>query len=204
MRFGGQWARYAEAPMALRDFLGNLCTHTELFTEIDHHRGQGRILEVGVGTGSMSIFLSWLGYTVTAIDTSVEVLAGAARNHASFAGRPIRFVEGDAFELPFPADRFDVAFHQGLLEHFSDEEIHRLLDEQLRVAPVVVASVPNENYPRRDFGDERLMSQAEWERILAPYEQVTSRPYFEGARRRLRRPKPIMYLATIRRGGWRT
>jgi ubiquinone/menaquinone biosynthesis C-methylase UbiE len=185
--------------MTVRDFMGNVFTHMDLFEEIARYRKDGRVLEVGVGTGSMSIFLSWLGYRVTAVDNSPEVLNTARRNSAAFHGHHVQFVEADAFKPPFVDDSFDVAFHQGLLEHFSDGDIHKLLSEQLRVAPIAVARMPNHAYPRRDFGDERLIREAGWETILSPFHQVTSRSYFPQPARRWRPSEPIMYLATVAR-----
>ena len=79
------------------------------------------------------------------------------------------FKKADAFNLPFDDDSFDVCFSQGFLEHFSDDDIRKLLREQLRVSRKVLFSVPSFWYPRQDFGDERLMKKEDWLRILSEF-----------------------------------
>ena len=116
----------------------------------------------------------------------------------------VKFMKADGFELPFRDSSFDVTFHQGLLEHFDDEQIAALLSEQLRVSRSVVFSVPNRFYKRKDFGDERLLSKAEWEWILAKFRVVESRCYHKsGVRPKwlfgLKRRRKTMYLARIER-----
>jgi ubiquinone/menaquinone biosynthesis C-methylase UbiE len=77
-----------------------------------------RILEVGAGTGRDSETLSSKGAEVWTLDYSEESL-GLMANHIE---QPVRIVCGDAFALPFASDSFDVVFHQGLLEHFTNPE----------------------------------------------------------------------------------
>jgi SAM-dependent methyltransferase len=48
----------------------------------------------------------------------------------STVGRPGHFVRGDAFQLPFPDEQFDLVFSTGLLEHFSNPAI--LMREMIR------------------------------------------------------------------------
>lgn len=169
------WHKYYQTPLSLEGLLGNLYGQKEFLLTIVDSPAK-KLLEVGTGSGGMSLFFSWLGRDVTAIDLDPEVIAKAKTEVARFNGR-VTFEVADAFKLPYPDQSFDLVFHQGLLEHFSDNDIHRLLGEQLRVAKQVVFSVPNKYYPRKDYGNERLMSQAEWERILSPYKIITSRCY---------------------------
>jgi ubiquinone/menaquinone biosynthesis C-methylase UbiE len=110
-------------------------------------------------------------------------------------------VEADAFSLPFPAQSFDVAFTAGFFEHFSDDEIGRLLSEQLRVARRVVFSVPNAAYPSRDFGNERLMSRAQWDALLRShgFELEHSADYAPVAVAAWKKFPRVHYLAVVRR-----
>lgn len=132
----------------------------------------GKILEVGTGTGYMSIWLSrsFPYNEVMALDQNKEIVRRAAYMNGALSGK-VAFCEGSAFNLAslFPNERFDVIFHQGFLEHFSDEEIIALLEQQLRLAHYVIFSVPSKFYPRIDFGDERLMELEDWLKILAPF-----------------------------------
>jgi SAM-dependent methyltransferase len=190
------WHHYYEKELTVRDLFGNLGGQRELLATI-YERGPKRILEIGTGSGAMSILFSWLGLDVTSVDLEPAVVEKAIRENAKFNGSA-KFAVADAFHLPFPDHSFDLIFHQGLLEHFSDADIRTLIAEQLRCAPVVVISVPNRFYPRRDFGNERLLAKAQWENILSPFKIVESRYY---SPKTLPKPwilrAPIQYLAIV-------
>jgi SAM-dependent methyltransferase len=164
------WHEYYREKLTIPQFLTNLNAHSILFEKItEENPNRMKVLEVGVGTGSMSIFLSWLGYEVVGIDNNKKVLEQAKRNVKRFNGK-VKLVLCDAFFLSEKfGDEFDVAFSQGLLEHFNDEEISSLVDEQLKVAKTVYFSVPSYFYPQQDFGNERLMTVEEWKTILKKF-----------------------------------
>lgn len=69
------------------------------------HR-QLKILDVGCGTGFLSLLLSELGHTVYGLDFSPRMIA-VARDKARRNNLPITFSQGDAEVPPFPAGRFD-------------------------------------------------------------------------------------------------
>lgn len=64
------------------------------------------ILDVGCGTGSLSIVLSQLGHAVTGIDFSPEMIA-RARAKAAAGAHPIEFHVMDAADPRFPPAQFD-------------------------------------------------------------------------------------------------
>lgn len=104
---------------------------------------EGRILDVGCGLGCMAVPLSALGYEVTGIDNDEKVVEAASHNAKRFGGK-IKIVYGDVFEIDkkFGKDSFDACISGGVLEHFPKEQIRRLVDKQLFVSPVVIASMP--------------------------------------------------------------
>ncbi|MFH1088622.1 MAG: class I SAM-dependent methyltransferase [Patescibacteria group bacterium] len=190
------WSEYYAKDMGIDGYIRNLYGQKDFLTAIIDDKPK-RVLEVGAGTGTMSIFLSQLGIEVTTIDNDQIVLTKADEMKRRLAGKNI-LVEGDAFKLPFPDQSFDIVFHQGLLEHFSNENIQQLLKDHLRVAPVVWLSVPNQFYPHRDVGDERLLSKQVWEGILSPYHIEISRYYSLKLFPKWYLPRvPIQYMAKI-------
>lgn len=185
------WNEYYKKEFGVRDLFGNLYGQKEFADELAHQSCDSKFLEVGSGSGTFAIFLSWLGFKVVSIDLDAKVLEGARTNAQKFNAQ-VSFQVADTFKLPFVDNSFDVIFHQGLLEHFKDDDIRRMLDEQLRVAKRVIFSVPNNFYPRKDFGDERLMTKLAWENILNKYKIIKSQNYS------LKRfPKFFIYRANI-------
>lgn len=76
--------------------------------------GAVRVLEVGAGTGVMSLLIAELGYQLTAIDISRGMLQ-EARRKAAQRSLPITFEIADAEVLPFPEDQFDAVFGRHIL-----------------------------------------------------------------------------------------
>jgi 2-polyprenyl-3-methyl-5-hydroxy-6-metoxy-1,4-benzoquinol methylase len=72
------------------------------------------ILDIGCGTGSLSVVMAGLGHTVTGIDLSPSMIA-RARTKASTLGFPIEFQVMDAAFPQFPADHFDAIVCRHLL-----------------------------------------------------------------------------------------
>lgn len=101
--------------------------HWKLFQEMMAGEDAGRCLEVGCGRGSISSYFADHGFDCFLLDSSKTVLETA---QAIFGrnGHRATFVHGDALDIPFEADSFDVVVSIGLLEHF--EDVERLLAEQ--------------------------------------------------------------------------
>lgn len=129
-----------------------------------------RALETGVGFGYGAIWLSLRGVLATGIDYSQEIVDRANRINQLLNGSAL-FYFGDMFRLSeYARGEYDVIFHQGVLEHFSDDEIREILSQQLAIGRRVVFSVPSVFYPfEKEFGNERNLSLEEWEGILADY-----------------------------------
>ena len=64
-----------------------------------------RVLDVGCGAGTNSLFLSRSGYRVSGIDVAPAALE-AARARAARVRLAVDFQEGDALRLPYPRARF--------------------------------------------------------------------------------------------------
>lgn len=85
-----------------------------------------KILDVGAGTGRLSIPLQRKGGEVTACDVSPEMLKVLARKN-----RHIETVVGEAESLPFPDNSFDVITAAFLIVHLKNPT--RFFDEVYRV-----------------------------------------------------------------------
>ena len=76
--------------------------------------GQARILDVGAGTGFLSLLLAEKGHWLTALDLSRGML-DKARGKADRLNLAIDFLIGDAESLPFEDNSFDFVVSRWLL-----------------------------------------------------------------------------------------
>jgi len=102
-----------------------------------------RSLEVGSGTGSYSLILKKLGIVdeVYLLDYSKESLKIAEDNFKKYGIRG-KFILGNALDLPFKDNYFDIAISGGLLEHFSEKDALKILSEKARVSRYTLTQVP--------------------------------------------------------------
>jgi SAM-dependent methyltransferase len=91
------------------------------------------VLDVGCGFGLESLRLARAvtpGGSVTGVDASARFVAEAQRRAAA-EGLTVTFVEGDAADLPFPDDAFDVTRAERVLVYLPDPDA--ALAEMVRV-----------------------------------------------------------------------
>lgn len=125
-----------------------------------------RILDLGCGLGTGCIPLSTFGYRITGIDNDDKVVEAARKNAERF-GRNVQIIHGDVFDIDkiFGPDSFEACLSGGLLEHFSEEQIQKLIRKQLFVAPKLVAYMPIASHPGEKWNDDiyrNLWSEEYW------------------------------------------
>ena len=98
---------------------------------LDASLEEAKILDVGAGTGRISICLAGRGAHVTGIDSSEEMLR-KAEEKVRIAGVSVNFEVGDAHHLPFEDRSFDYVVSLRTLMHVVDWR--RVLNEMCRVA----------------------------------------------------------------------
>lgn len=93
---------------------------------------KGPVLDIGCGTGSISLPVASSGFRVVAIDHSLEMI-NIARQKADLTGvnSKINFVVADADALPFRHDTFGALLAAGVLHHL--ERIEPTISEIARV-----------------------------------------------------------------------
>jgi len=80
-----------------------------VWTELSNNlilKAKLNILDIGCGTGEMSLLLSQMGHCVTGIDLSENMLC-VAEEKAKNKGLNIKFIKGDAEDPPFGSNEFD-------------------------------------------------------------------------------------------------
>lgn len=88
------------------------------------------ILDVGTGTGFLALIFAEMGHNVTGIDISRHMLE-KSRNNADKLRLNVDFMHGDAENLPFDDDTFDIVVNRYLLWTMPNPEL--AIDEWSRV-----------------------------------------------------------------------
>jgi SAM-dependent methyltransferase len=129
-----------------------------------------RLIEVGAGSGHLSLLLHELGYDTTLLDFSPIALEHAramytAHGHTTklAAVDDGRFILGDAFALPeMRLGGFDLAWNSGVCEHFDSVGLERMLRGMATIASKVLVVVPNPESVFYLAGRRRATAQNSW------------------------------------------
>jgi ubiquinone/menaquinone biosynthesis C-methylase UbiE len=93
-----------------------------------------RVLEIGCGPGGLVLRAQRMHPDAEIVGLDPDPLALAkARRKAERAGRPVRFDQGRAGELPYPDESFDRVLSSFMFHHLDDAEKRRALAEVRRV-----------------------------------------------------------------------
>ena len=158
------WAEF----LSTKTLFMNAIQLNELLWTIQRHiPGGAQLLEVGFGSGTTTVLLSDIGYHVTALDIDQTLVDRFILRYPDWieTGR-VEVKQADMFSLPWKEKTFELAYHQGVLEHFSDDEIILALKEEARVAHWIIFDVPNRRGNKHPFGDERLLPPSHWRNLI--------------------------------------
>lgn len=124
-----------------------------------------KVIEMGCGTGLMAGYLQKLGLDVVALDLSQPVLDYACRiAKQSNIISPCKYQQGDILNLEYRKNSFDVSYSNGVLEHFNDEEIIKILKQQMNISKYVIFGIPSTYFDMSEkmLGNERGLTLKEW------------------------------------------
>lgn len=95
---------------------------------------QGRVLDVGCGTGEHALLAAGRGLPATGIDAAAAAIA-IAEGKARDRDLPARFLVWDALELAALGEQFDTVLDCGLFHVFDDDSRSRYIDSLKAVIP---------------------------------------------------------------------
>ncbi len=81
-----------------------------------HAAAASRVLDLGCGSGWLSVYLSREGFKVTGIDVADHALE-LGRQWAAMEDLQIQFDAGDLGDLPYPDGSFDAVVANSIIEH---------------------------------------------------------------------------------------
>jgi cyclopropane fatty-acyl-phospholipid synthase-like methyltransferase len=99
---------------------------------VDDGNPGGRLLDLGCGTGTHSIYLAQKGYSVVGVDFSPKAIA-LARQKARQAGISVDLQLGDVTRLDFLHDPFDIALDVGCFHGLNKAERSRYAETLARL-----------------------------------------------------------------------
>jgi SAM-dependent methyltransferase len=107
----------------------------------------GRVLDVGCGTGELTLLAASRGLDATGVDSSPRAIAIARRKAADRGAGRVRFEVGDALDLGFLGGGFDAVLDSGVFHVFDDTDRARFVESIRRVL------VPGGRYHLLVFSD---------------------------------------------------
>jgi ubiquinone/menaquinone biosynthesis C-methylase UbiE len=127
--FQGRYNDFTQGRFTDEFIYGRYQIFEEVEEELSRLPANGKVLDLGCGTGHFSNYILKKGFEVHAIDPSVKMLEYARNNFSD-----IQFIEGVASSLPFPDNTFDLVISIEVFRyltkadlHLSYSEIHRVL-----------------------------------------------------------------------------
>lgn len=129
----------------------------------------GKILEVGSGTGIVCSQLASEGFDVTGIDVNEHIIKLAKEIEREYFGeRKVKYIKKSMFELDFQEKEFDLAYSVGVLEHFDDNMIIDTIKQQLRIAKKVIIVIPTKWFDDDEtlHGDDRFLTLKHWRNMI--------------------------------------
>jgi hypothetical protein len=132
----------------------------------DHTKEHGKILETGFGFGTTLELLRDLDYDIYGFDLEPIAIDAATERYPYLKNR---LSVGDILDESSYPDLYDTIIHQGVLEHFSDEDILKILNIQSRKCKNIIFDVPNNlrQSTEDEGGDTRFETPQFWEEMLS-------------------------------------
>ncbi|WP_053220175.1 class I SAM-dependent methyltransferase [Virgibacillus senegalensis] len=147
----------------------------ERLKQILEWNGTESVLDIATGGGHVANALAPLARKVTAFDLTSEMLVASEKFVKGNGHANVDFIQGDAEELPFGDDSFDVAVCRIAAHHFSNvstfvQEAYRIVKKG-GVFLLIDNTAPendrmdkfyNEMEKRRDYSHQRALKKSEW------------------------------------------
>lgn len=141
----------------------------KLIKILKKYSNNGKILEVGSGTGIVCSKLAYDGYNVSGLDSSKEIIQLAEQLEKEYFGEnKVKYINQSMFELDMPKKSFDLCYSVGVLEHFEDDKIIDAIKKQLNISQKVIIVIPTTWFDDSEtiHGDDRFLKLNYWRKLI--------------------------------------
>lgn len=88
----------------------------------------GKLLDIGCGSGWLSIFFAEKGFEVDGIDSSSLAIAEANDKKKSKDLNKLNFIKHNALTYPYEKEKYDIVFDRGFFHHIPEENWQEYLN----------------------------------------------------------------------------
>ena len=128
--------------------------------------GKNNIAEFGCGISNITKLIINKRSNFTVIDNNNDMLRLSEIN----LDKNINYMLGNITQRMNL--KSDLIHSHGVLEHFSVNNIKKVINNQLKISNNLIHYVPSNKYSYKSFGDELLLSKEEWEELVNPDEII--------------------------------
>ncbi len=156
--------------------LSNILLHWPYLLRIVQLRPK-KMLEIGCGPADHSVFLSYIKpkTKISLLDNDNQIINSLKKN---LFNKITKFYicnitnKKDVLKQKFLKNEFDLIYSQGLMEHFDKNNFQTIINNFLPYTQKILISIPAENYPNRDFGNELLRSKKQLTEVISPIKNI--------------------------------
>jgi|TARA_Y100000034_G_scaffold11832_2_gene12368 2-polyprenyl-3-methyl-5-hydroxy-6-metoxy-1,4-benzoquinol methylase len=193
MKFHDHWKAVEEAidSEGIDYFAKRNVTAEKLFSISDRHAPlvnaivdlkPKSALEIGAGRGVIAIKVSQSVPRVLGVDRNPGYIKVETATNEFLGGNAEFRKTLNGFTDTYDGEKFDVIFNQGVMQHYSDTEIKKLVFKCLTKCKTFVFSVPSNKYKYPPSqtpyfeATERFLTPYKWKKILKGF-KVTVKSY---------------------------
>ncbi len=141
-----------------------------------------KMLEIGCGPADHSLFISSLksNTNISLLDYDKKIISKLKNKFKNkFDNYYICDITNKTSvkKLDLKNSHFDLIYSQGLMEHFMKKDFQAIINNFLPYTKKMVMSIPAENYPNRDFGNELLRNKKQLTEIMNQIKNIEFKIY---------------------------
>lgn len=167
-----KWSKLYEEEIKATDVRSyieeKLRTKATVINLINKYASNGRIMELGAGTGILALKMASLGNKVIALDCDKDMIALSKKYFLKEFDNPsITYINKDIRHYE-AKEKLDVIYSIGILEHYNDEEIIELINKQLALCDCVIFGIPARYFDenKKMYGNERYLRIKYWRDLI--------------------------------------